>query len=265
MSILEAQAVTKHYRMGNVLVEALRGVDLTIEKGEFVAIMGPSGSGKSTLLHLLGGLDKPTGGEILLGGKPLSKLSDDQITLVRRRQVGFIFQFYNLQPTLSAAENVALPLLIDGQPLRKYEERIDGLLGLVGLDDRAGHRPEQLSGGQQQRVAIARALVNNPEIILADEPTGNLDSRAGASILDLLRRSCTEMGATIVMVTHDARAASYASRVVFLKDGQIVRMLGSMPQAGEPVRHAAVPMPEIMAEIARLEGQAEPDEGRSTR
>jgi putative ABC transport system ATP-binding protein len=187
--------------------------------------MGPSGSGKSTLLHLLGGLDKPSDGEITLAGKPLARLNDDQITLVRRRNVGFIFQFYNLLPTLTAEENIALPLRIDGRDPKKFRERIDKLIALVGLEARREHKPDQLSGGQQQRVAIARAFVTEPGIVLADEPTGNLDSRTGEEILHLLRRSCNELGQTIVMVTHDARAASFADRVVFLKDGSVVSEL----------------------------------------
>ncbi len=211
--------------MGSVEVNALLDVDFAVRSGEFVAIMGPSGSGKSTLLHLLGGLDMPSSGEIILGGETLSQLSVDEIARVRRRKVGFIFQFYNLLPTLSASENVALPLLIDGQALDGNSARVQDLLKLVSLDDRGGHRPDQLSGGQQQRVAIARAFVNRPEIVLADEPTGNLDSRSGAAILELLRRACREMNATIVMVTHDVRAASYADRVVFLKDGEVVHTL----------------------------------------
>jgi putative ABC transport system ATP-binding protein len=225
MAVLEASAVTKQYQMGEVTVNALENVSLVVSKKEFVAIMGPSGSGKSTLLHLLGGLDGPSDGEVTLAGQPLSRLSDDQITVVRRRKVGFIFQFYNLLPTLTAEENVGLPLLIDGQNLGPQSEKIERLLALVGLADRRQHKPDQLSGGQQQRVAIARAFVNDPEIVLADEPTGNLDSRAGTAILELLRRTCDELGATIVMVTHDAHAASYADRVVFLQDGRIVREL----------------------------------------
>ncbi|HMA35826.1 MAG TPA: ABC transporter ATP-binding protein [Chloroflexia bacterium] len=225
MTILSAIGLTKEYQMGGVTVTALQGVDLAVNKGEFVAIMGPSGSGKSTLLHLLGGLDGASAGEITLGGQALGRLSDDAITRVRRRKIGFIFQFYNLLPTLTAEENIALPLLIDGQDLAPHRAKIAGLLELVGLTDRRAHRPNQLSGGQQQRVAIARAFVTAPEIVLADEPTGNLDSRAGTAILDLLRRSCGELGATIVMVTHDPRAASYADRVIFLKDGVVVREL----------------------------------------
>ena len=218
--LLEAVGLRKRYAMGEVSVEALRGVDFVVKRGEFVAIMGPSGSGKSTLLHLLGGLDDPTDGEVLLAGQPLAQLSDDRLTLIRRRQVGFVFQFFNLLPTLTAAENVALPLLIDGRRLEDYEERIADLLALVGLADRAGHRPDQLSGGEQQRVAIARAFVNDPEVVLADEPTGNLDSAAGEEILRLLRRMRDEKGQTIVMVTHNEHAAEYADRIVRLRDGR---------------------------------------------
>jgi len=187
-----------------------------------VAVMGPSGSGKSTLLHLLGGLDQPTGGEVTLAGRVLSTLSDKQVTITRRRKVGFIFQFYNLIPTLNAEENVALPLLIDGQRPKDYRERVEHLLGLVGLTERRRHKPDQLSGGEQQRVAIARALVTEPAIVLADEPTGNLDSKSGAEILKLLRQLCDKLGQTIVMVTHDPKAASHADKVVFLKDGHII-------------------------------------------
>jgi putative ABC transport system ATP-binding protein len=211
--------------MGDVSVNALDAVDFAVEKGEFVAIMGPSGSGKSTLLHLLGGLDGASDGEVTLAGRPLSKLGDRDVTLVRRRNVGFIFQFYNLVPTLTAEENIALPLLIDGKRIDDQRAKIDELLDLVGLRERRGHKPDQLSGGQQQRVAIARALVTDPDIILADEPTGNLDSKSGTAILELLRHTCDELGHTIVMVTHDARAASYADRVVFLQDGRIVHEL----------------------------------------
>jgi putative ABC transport system ATP-binding protein len=233
-NVLETRQVTKKYTMGEVSVNALSGVDFSVSRGEFVAIMGPSGSGKSTLLHLLGGLDTPTSGDVILAGQTLSRLTDDQITRVRRQKVGFIFQFYNLLPTLTAAENVALPLLIDGKNIAPHRSRIEELLGLVGLQDRAGHRPDQLSGGQQQRVAIARAFIHNPEIVLADEPTGNLDSRSGTAILDLLRRTCRDFEATIAMVTHDPRAASYASRIVFLKDGQVVHCLSNGDQ-GVPV------------------------------
>jgi putative ABC transport system ATP-binding protein len=236
MAILETQQVSKQYQMGEVTVDALAAVDFTVEAGEFVAIMGPSGSGKSTLLHLLGGLDGPTDGEVTLAGRQLSKLNDNQVTLIRRRNVGFIFQFFNLLPTLTAEENIALPLLIDGQNIKKHQEKLDRLLGLVGLVDRRHHKPDQLSGGQQQRVAIARAFVTDPAIVLADEPTGNLDSKTGDEILGLLRRSCDELGQTIVMVTHDAKAASFADRVVFLMDGCVVDHLKLSGDQAEDIR-----------------------------
>jgi putative ABC transport system ATP-binding protein len=224
-ALLETQKLTKKYQMGEVTVSALDGLDFAVQRGEFVAIMGPSGSGKSTLLHLLGGLDTPTSGEIILAGQAYSRMSDDQITRFRRQKIGFIFQFYNLLPTLTAVENVALPLIIEGEAPSSYTRRVQELMERVDLEDRAGHLPDQLSGGQQQRVAIARAFANQPEIVLADEPTGNLDSRAGTAILELLQATCRELQATIVMVTHDPRAASYADRVVFLRDGQVVHSL----------------------------------------
>jgi putative ABC transport system ATP-binding protein len=208
--------------MGEHSVSALDGVNFVVEKGEFVAIMGPSGSGKSTLLHLIGGLDHPSNGEVILAGKLLSLLSDKQVTLLRRRNVGFVFQFFNLLPTLSTEENILLPIIIDGKDLRPYQERLERLLELIGLTGRRSHKPEQLSGGEQQRVALARALVTEPAILLADEPTGNLDSKTGLLIMNLLRRSCDDLGQTTVIVTHDPRAASYADRVVFIKDGKIV-------------------------------------------
>ena len=233
MAVLEAIDVSKNYNMGEVTVTALHEVSFNVVKGEFVAVMGPSGSGKSTLLHLLGGLDEPSSGEITLAGHPITRLSYDEVTVVRRRRVRFIFQFYNLVPTLTAAENVALPLLIDGQRIEKYQEKIDSLLAMVGLVERRDHKPDQMSGGQQQRVAIARAFVNDPEIVLADEPTGNLDSQSGTAILVLLRQSAERLQQTIVMVTHDPRAASYADRVVFLKDGRIVQHLAIQAKSGE--------------------------------
>jgi len=221
-TVLEASQLRKQYDLGKVRVDALAGVDFEVRKGEFVAIMGPSGSGKSTLLHLLGGLDKPTSGEVTLAGKRLSVLNDNQSTLARRHNVGFVFQFFNLLPTLTAEENITLPLIIDGKETRKYHDRLDRLLNLVGLEDRRRHRPDQLSGGEQQRVAIARALITDPAIVLADEPTGNLDTKTGAIIMGLLRRSCDELGQAIVEVTHDPRAAAYADRVIFLRDGNVV-------------------------------------------
>jgi putative ABC transport system ATP-binding protein len=234
MQVLEAKAVRKQYKMGSHSVDALAGVDFLVEQGEFVAIMGPSGSGKSTLLHLIGGLDKATDGEVTIAGQPLSLLKDTQITLLRRRHVGFVFQFFNLLPTLTAEENITLPLLIDGKNLRKYQERLSALLDLIGLTDRRSHKPEQLSGGEQQRVALARALITEPAIVLADEPTGNLDSKTGTTIMQLLRRSCQELGQTVIVVTHDPRAASYADRVVFLRDGLIATEVRFESEANPP-------------------------------
>jgi putative ABC transport system ATP-binding protein len=236
MAILEATQLTKQYKLGETPVNALAGVDLAVERGDFVAIMGPSGSGKSTLLHLLGGLDIPSDGEVTLAGQRLSILGDDQATLARRRNVGFVFQSYNLLPTLTAEENITLPLIIDGQKPGKFAERIDALLDLVGLAERRHHKPDQLSGGEQQRVAIARALVTQPAILLADEPTGNLDSKTGAAIMELLRRSRDELQQTIIMVTHDPRAATYAGRVVFLRDGQIQHDILFTPQQDREYR-----------------------------
>lgn len=221
MSVLTAESLRKQYLLGEHVVDALAGVDFSVAEGEFVAIMGPSGSGKSTLLHLLGGLDKPTDGEITLAGNKLSLLNDKETTLVRRHNVGFVFQFYNLLPTLSAEENILLPILIDGKDARSYQGRLDTLLGLVGLESRRSHKPDQLSGGEQQRVSLARAMITEPAIVLADEPTGNLDSKTGNTIMELLRRSCDEMGQTIIVVTHDPRAAAFADRVVFLQDGLV--------------------------------------------
>jgi putative ABC transport system ATP-binding protein len=208
--------------MGEVTVEALKGVDFTVREGEFVAIMGPSGSGKSTLLHLLGGLDLASGGEVFLANRKLTHLDDTEITVMRRRHVGFIFQFFNLLPTLTAAENVALPLLLDGQSVKESTARATEILERVNMGHRAGHMPDQLSGGEQQRVAIARALVIDPKILLADEPTGNIDSAAGEHLLLVLRRTCDDAGQTIVIVTHNPSAAAFADRVVFLQDGALV-------------------------------------------
>jgi len=221
MAILIAESLCKQYQTGNTIVDALVDINIHVEQGEFVAVMGPSGSGKSTLLHLLGGMDSPSQGEVILAGQHYSQLSDKQMTLIRRRRIGFIFQFFNLLPTLTAGENVMLPLLIDGKSRNKYRERANELLKLVNLSDREKHKPEQLSGGEQQRVAIARALATDPDVILADEMTGNLNSRAGEEVLALLRRACDDRGQTIIMVTHDPRASRYADRILFLKDGCI--------------------------------------------
>ncbi len=252
MSVLLAENLTKEYRLGKHVVQALDGVNFVVEEGEFVAIMGPSGSGKSTLLHLIGGLDKPTAGDITLAGKKLGLLSDKNLTLLRRRNVGFVFQFFNLLPTLSAEENIILPVLIDGQSTRKYKERLDSLFELVGLVDRRRHKPEQLSGGEQQRVALARALITEPAIVLADEPTGNLDTKTGSTIMDLLRRSCDELGQTVIIVTHDPRAASYADRIVFLRDGQVVNDMRFEQGADESVDQPTK-LRTIIEEMEKLE------------
>jgi putative ABC transport system ATP-binding protein len=218
---VEVVGVRKEFGAGETRVEALRGVDLQVGSGEFVAVMGPSGSGKSTLLHLVGGLDRPSGGEVRLQGEDLSSLDDDALTLVRRRRIGFVFQFFNLVPILTAAENVALPLVIDGVHEKEAEERSRRAMEAVGIEHRAGHRPSELSGGEQQRVAIARALVSEPVLILADEPTGNLDSVSGDQVIALLRRLADEHRQTILMVTHDPEDAAVADRVVFLRDGLV--------------------------------------------
>lgn len=220
--IIETKDLQKQYRMGEVIVEALKGVDFAVREGEFVAIMGPSGSGKSTLLHLLGGLDLASGGEVFLANRRLTRLRDTEITVMRRRHVGFVFQFFNLLPTLTTAENVALPLLLDGQSAKDSAARVAEILEQVNMGNRAGHMPDQLSGGEQQRVAIARALVADPKILLADEPTGNLDSAAGEHVLLILRRACDDTSQTIVIVTHNPTAAAFADRVVFLQDGALV-------------------------------------------
>ena len=219
---VETVGLNKVYGEGSTTVRALREVSLEFPNGEFAAIMGPSGSGKSTLLHILGALDKPSSGRVIVGGTELSGLSDRKLTLLRRERMGFVFQFFNLIPTLSAEENVLLPALIAGERAGRYSERLDELLDLVGLRERRTHRPDELSGGEQQRVAIARALIRNPDIILADEPTGNLDSKTGAGVLNLLKESAARYDQTILMVTHDPLAAASADRVVFLSDGRVV-------------------------------------------
>ena len=219
--ILEAKNLRKTFSRGEQTVEALRGLSLKIESAQFISIMGPSGSGKSTLLHMLGGLDRPTEGSVLFQNQPIEKLNDDELSKFRRQRLGFIFQFFNLLPTLSALENVMLPCLLDGQNNTKILPRATELLELVGLKDRMNHRPSQLSGGEMQRVAIARALVADPLLILADEPTGNLDSKTGTKVLELMRDLVRTKGHTIVMVTHDPKAASFGTRLVQLRDGHL--------------------------------------------
>jgi putative ABC transport system ATP-binding protein len=228
--VVAARDLVRRYGDGDTAVHALRGVSLSVASGKLTAVMGPSGSGKSTLMHILAGLDKPTSGEVTIAGVDVTALDDTALTKLRRDHIGFIFQFFNLLPMLTAAENIALPLKLAGaQP---DQEWLAELIDTVGLGQRLSHRPSELSGGQQQRVAVARALVSRPSVVFADEPTGNLDSTTGGEILTLLRESVDTLGQTTVMVTHDAHAAAIADRVVFLADGHIVRELGaSSPHA----------------------------------
>lgn len=222
MSNIQVEKLTKTYGSGATAITALDHVNITIKEGEFVAIMGPSGCGKSTLLHLLGGLDKPSQGYVMIGGHNLTDLNDDKLTELRRRKIGFIFQFFNLIPVLNAVENAALPITLDGVKSAEAKIKATEWLTRFGLSDRLINRPDQLSGGQQQRVAIARALVADPELILADEPTGNLDTRSSDEIASLLRDVSKQYGRTVVMVTHDPRIAAYADRIIFLKDGKVI-------------------------------------------
>jgi putative ABC transport system ATP-binding protein len=228
---VDARELTRRYGEGETAVDALRGVDLEVRSGELVAVMGPSGSGKSTLMHILAGLDKPTSGTVKIAGTEITTLDDSKLTLLRREHIGFVFQFFNLLPMLDAEENVVLPLSIAGEkPDRAW---LDSLLEQMGLADRRRHRPSELSGGQQQRVAIGRSLVTRPTILFADEPTGNLDSKTGGEILELMRASTDAYGQTTVMVTHEARAAAIADRILFLADGRVVRELGRHAEQAE--------------------------------
>ena len=245
--ILEARNLTKHYPLGETMVEALRGVSLSVKPGEFVALMGPSGSGKSTLLQLLGGLDRPTGGDVVLDGELVSRLSDEQATRLRREKTGFVFQFFNLIPLLDLTENIALPFTIAGQDPRHGElaERIREVIDLVDLKGKEHHKPDQLSAGEQQRVAVARALVTRPALLFADEPTGNLDYTTGGELLDALWRSCVERGQTVVLVTHDSKAAAYADRVLVISDGTILDEIALGPRE----RHDATPLITRLAQL----------------
>ncbi|HEY1590578.1 MAG TPA: ABC transporter ATP-binding protein [Solirubrobacteraceae bacterium] len=227
-AVVEARDITRRYGEGSTAVEALRGVSVTVNRGDLLAVMGPSGSGKSTLMHILAGLDKPTTGTVTIAGTEISTLGDAELTLLRRDHIGFVFQFFNLLPMLNAEENVVLPLSIAGE--KADPAWLDHLLQRTGLTARRHHRPSELSGGEQQRVAISRALVTRPTILLADEPTGNLDSKTGGEILDLLRDSAESYSQTIVMVTHEARAAAIADRILFLADGLIVNELTGATQ-----------------------------------
>ena len=243
--ILEARDLTKTYRAGEAEVRALQGVSLAVQSGEFLALMGPSGSGKTTLLQLLGGLDRPTSGEVVLDGVTVSTLDDDRATRLRREKTGFVFQAFNLVPLLSARENVALPFLLAGRDPRAGEvaARVDEALALVDLGSKADRRPDELAFGEQQRVAIARAIAGRPAILFADEPTGNLDYATGNEILQYLYRSCAERGQTVVLVTHDAQAGAYADRVLFLRDGRILDEIG----LGRRTEHPARPLIERLA------------------
>jgi putative ABC transport system ATP-binding protein len=223
MGVVTATEVTRTYGQGDAIVNALRGVSLDIAEGQFAAVMGPSGSGKSTLMHIMAGLDRPTAGAVSIAGTDLTGLNDNKLTLLRREHIGFVFQFFNLLPTLTAEENILLPLQIAGE--KADREWFSSVVKRMGLDDRLSHRPAELSGGQQQRVAIARALISKPTVVFADEPTGNLDSHSSGEILRLLREAVDATGQTTVMVTHDAGAAATADRVLFLADGLIVQDL----------------------------------------
>lgn len=220
-AIIEANGLNKTFKLGSMDVEVLKDINLSINSGEFVSIMGPSGSGKSTLLYLIGGLDKPTSGSVSIKGSELSDMKDKEQSIMRRRDIGFVFQFYNLIPNLNVEENVMLPVLLDGKKLKDYSSKLDEILEVVGLSDRRAHTPRELSGGQQQRVAIARALINEPDIILADEPTGNLDTRTGTEVMELLQRINREKGKTIVQVTHSKEAADYSDRIINVRDGKV--------------------------------------------
>jgi len=223
MSLIQAENLTKIYGTGDTAVTALDHANLRVNAGECVAVMGPSGCGKSTLLHLLGGLDRPTEGTVSIDGQPLAKMSDNAVTQLRRRKIGFVFQFFNLIPILSSVENAALPLLLDGTSPAKAKKKAAEWLTKVGLGERLKSRPDQLSAGQQQRVAIARALITDPVLVLADEPTGNLDTKSSDEIAALLQQVAKEWGRAVLMVTHDPRIAAHAERIVFLKDGKIVK------------------------------------------
>lgn len=225
---VEGRHIVKNFRLGDTVTEVLRDVSLQVMPGEFVSIMGPSGSGKSTLLYILGGLDTPTGGRVLLNGTDISSFGDQKMSSLRRRNIGFVFQFYNLIPNLNVEENIMLPLLLDGQKMERCKDRLDRILEMVGLSDRRRHTPRELSGGQQQRVAIARALIGNPGILFADEPTGNLDTKAGTDIMSLLREINRSTGQTIIMVTHSPEAAKSSSRIITVRDGRIVQDGSSM-------------------------------------
>jgi len=243
--MIELVNVTKVYSQGDAKVHALDEVSLEVPAGKFLAVMGSSGSGKSTLLNLIGGLDAPTSGEISIAGGRLSSMTDDEITLFRRRKIGIVFQFFHLLPTLNVEENVAMPLLLDGKRMREVAAKVEELLERVGLSHRRKHRPDELSGGEMQRVAIARALLRDPVVLLADEPTGNLDSRTGEEILGLINTLVRDRGHTTIMVTHNLKAAAYGDEIVVLEDGRIAGKHG--PSEGTEVRRAGNAQPVVQA------------------
>ncbi|MCC0638602.1 MULTISPECIES: ABC transporter ATP-binding protein [unclassified Clostridioides] len=218
---IEAKNIIKEFKVDNTTTKVLKDISLQVMKGEFVSIMGQSGSGKSTLLYILGGLDTPTSGKVYMNGTDISHFNDDKMSIIRRRNIGFVFQFYNLIPNLNVEENIMLPLLLDGKKMNDYKNQLNDILEIVGLSDKRKHIPRKLSGGQQQRVAIARALIGKPEILFADEPTGNLDSKTGAEIMQLLRKINQEGGQTIIMVTHSPEAAGSSNRIITVLDGVI--------------------------------------------
>ena len=218
---VEGKNIVKQYHVGVTPTAVLKNISVQISRGEFVSIMGPSGSGKSTLLYILSGLDAPTKGNVLINGRDIAGMDDGKMSVMRRRNIGFVFQFYNLIPNLNVEENIMLPVLLDGKDMKEHKRTLDEILNIVGLTERRKHTPRELSGGQQQRVAIARALINNPDIIFADEPTGNLDSKSGTEILELLRKINREQGKTVLMVTHSEDAAQYGNRMIFVRDGMV--------------------------------------------
>lgn len=222
MKSIEVKNLNKSFKVGKETVEVLKNINFSVEKGEFISIMGPSGGGKSTLLYLLGGLDKPTSGEVLIDGKDLSKIKQKQMSHMRRTKMGFVFQFYNLVPNLTVEDNIMLPLMLDGKKLKDYEEKLNEILDIIGMTEKRKLTPRELSGGQQQRVAIARALIFEPEIIFLDEPIGNLDSKTGTEIMELFRKINVEYGKTLIQVTHSEKSARYGTSIIRLIDGQII-------------------------------------------
>ena len=221
MSIIEARNLNKSFKVGKEVAHVLKDINLTVEKGEFISIMGPSGGGKSTLLYLLGGLNKPTSGEVLINNKDISKVKEKEMSKIRRNTIGFVFQFYNLVPNLNVEDNIMLPLILDGKKIKDYKEKLDEILDIIGMQDKRKLTPRELSGGQQQRVAIARALIFEPDIIFLDEPIGNLDSKTGTEIMELFKKINVEYGKTLIQVTHSKKSAQYGTSIINLIDGEI--------------------------------------------